>query len=77
MPVSSLLGIMKYLRYLLYLTRNTGGFEWITKKLKPENLVYIGIRDIEPDEVNLIKAFGIKAYTMYDVNELGIGEVMK
>ena len=56
--------------------RNKDGFQWLCHKLKPENLVYIGIRDIEPDEVSLIKAFGIKAYTMYDVNELGIGEVM-
>ncbi len=46
------------------------------EKLKPENIVYIAIRDTEPEEDSLIKAFGIKAYTMYDVDDLGIGEIM-
>ena len=45
--------------------------------LKPEDLVYIGLRDLDPPEKAAIKRLGIRAYTMHDVDRLGIGRVMQ
>jgi len=44
-------------------------------KIKPENLAYIGLRSVDPGEKELIKRYGIEAYTMRDIDELGLGEV--
>lgn len=45
--------------------------------VKPEHIVYIAIRDIDPGEQDYINRFGITAFTMDDVNRLGIDEVLK
>lgn len=46
-------------------------------KIKPENLVIIGARDLDPGEKKLIKDRGIKVYSMREVDELGMEAVMK
>lgn len=51
---------------------NLGGF---SPKLAPENVVYIGLRDVDPGERERIHQSGIKAYTMKDIDLLGIGKV--
>jgi arginase len=43
--------------------------------IKPENVVLIGIRDIDQAERELIKESGIKTYTMYDIDRLGMARV--
>jgi arginase len=48
-----------------------------TPKLLPENLIYIGLRDLDPGEKETIKRLGIKAFTMREVDELGAGEVCR
>ncbi|MGI6092667.1 MAG: arginase [Negativicutes bacterium] len=50
-----------------------GGF---IGKVKPENVVFIGVRDIDPGEAELIAAKGIKVYTARDVHRLGIKNVI-
>lgn len=52
---------------------NIGGF---VSKVKPENVVLIGVRDMDPGEVQLIAAKGIKVYTARDVHRLGITRVI-
>ena len=49
----------------------------INKNLKPENIVYIGLRDVDPGERDYIKNLGIKAYAMEDIDKLGIQKVME
>ncbi len=44
-------------------------------KVKPENVVYIGLRDLDPPEKEVIRRLGIKAFTMKDVDLTGIGAV--
>jgi arginase len=41
-----------------------------------ENIVYIAIRDIDPDEWRNLKKLKIKCFTMDHVTQLGIGEVL-
>jgi len=44
-------------------------------KLKPQNVVLIAVRNLDPKEQQLLKTSNIKVYTMRDIDELGISEV--
>lgn len=44
-------------------------------KLDPRNLAIIGLRSIDPGERELIKELGVAAYTMFDVDRLGMYEI--
>ncbi|WP_432362031.1 arginase [Sporosarcina sp. UB5] len=45
-------------------------------KLKPENIVIIGARSVDPGERNLIKELGIKVFTMHELDRDGMTTVM-
>lgn len=45
--------------------------------LHPSRIVYIGLNDVDDHERKVIPQLGIRAYTMTDVDRLGIGEVMR
>ncbi|KAF0764279.1 hypothetical protein AaE_003085, partial [Aphanomyces astaci] len=55
------------------------GFEWLVDGpiLKPEQLVYIGLRDVDSGERRIIKELGIKAFSMQSVDKYGIGKTME
>ena len=57
---------------------NISGFKWMYNVpiLKPERLVYIGVRDIDPEELKIIKSLGIKAYTMDQIKIYGLDIIM-
>jgi arginase len=42
----------------------------------PEHTVQIGLRDVDPDEKRLLREFGVKTFTMSDVDKLGMVHVM-
>lgn len=44
-------------------------------KLEPRHLAIIGLRSIDPGERELIKDLGVAAYTMFDVDRLGMYEI--
>lgn len=46
-------------------------------KIKPENIVLIGVRDLDAGEVELISRLNIKVYTAADVHRLGISNVIE
>ena len=52
---------------------NIGGYK---NKVKPENVVLIGIRDLDEGEKKYIKEAGILTYTMADIDRLGMGQVI-
>ena len=57
-------------------------FSWLLEDaqrplLKPENLVYIGLRDVEPAEELIMNKLGVMHFDMASVRELGMAEVMK
>ena len=43
----------------------------------PECTVQIGLRDVDPDEKRLLREFGVKTFTMSDVDKLGMVHVME
>lgn len=53
---------------------NIGGF---SPKIRPENVVVIGARDLDEGERVLIREQGIKVFTMHDIDRLGMGAVME
>ena len=55
------------------------GYGWMqdVPRLEPSKLVYIGLRDLDEFEKNLIKKMGIKTYTMQHIDKYGIGKVME
>lgn len=67
MPVSFLLG----------LGSKIDAFSWVQPALKPERLVYIGLRDIDAGEKRLLKENNIKAFSMHEVDKYGIGKVVE
>jgi len=72
MPLAFLLGLVPEVHSLPSL-------QWFPKtpQLKPRDVVYIGLRDLDPTEKVAIKKLGIRAYTMYEIDRLGIGKVME
>ncbi|GGI18226.1 arginase [Gottfriedia solisilvae] len=46
-------------------------------KVKPENVIIIGARDLDEGERAIIKELGIKVYTMHEVDKLGMTKVME
>ncbi|QZT34491.1 arginase [Caldalkalibacillus thermarum TA2.A1] len=46
-------------------------------KIKPENVVIIGVRELDEGEKHLIREIGLKVYTMHEVNRLGMTKVME
>lgn len=45
-------------------------------KLRPEDVVLIGLRDLDREERGLIRKSGVNYYTMRDIDEKGISAVM-
>jgi len=69
MPVAHLLGWMK--------KGELKGFDWFTPSLKAENIVYIGLRDVDAEEKELLRIHNIKCYSPYDIElKGGIANVM-
>lgn len=66
MPVSFLLGLGK----------PVPEFSWIKPILKPNRIVYIGLRDVDAGEKRILKENGIKAFSMHEVDKYGIGRVV-
>ncbi|EGR30304.1 hypothetical protein IMG5_135700 [Ichthyophthirius multifiliis] len=68
MPVAHLLG---------WFQKKVKGFDWLKFKLKPENIVFIGLRDLDEEEKDLLNKNKIKCFCMHQIDQFGIGEVMK
>ncbi|KAL7574547.1 hypothetical protein ACA910_015901 [Epithemia clementina (nom. ined.)] len=57
------------------------GLEWLQHEnipqLSPNNIVYIGLRDVDPAERHLIRSLKIQAFTMHEIDRYGIGHTME
>ncbi|XP_076013521.1 arginase-2, mitochondrial [Genypterus blacodes] len=56
---------------------NVPGFSWMKPFLSCRDLVYIGLRDVDPGEHHLLKNLGIQYFSMRDIDRLGIQRVME
>jgi arginase len=46
-------------------------------KLAPERLVYVGLRSVDDGEREMVRRLGIRAYTMTDIDRLGIAGIAR
>lgn len=46
-------------------------------KVKPENVVMIAVRSLDPGEKELIRQEGIQVYTMHEIDRMGMARVME
>ena len=60
MPVAFLMGLVDKVQEL-------PSFDWFTPCITPKDVVYIGLRDLDPGEKQLIRKLGIKAFTVSSV----------
>ncbi|XP_069463506.1 arginase-1 [Ambystoma mexicanum] len=56
---------------------NLPGFSWVKPCLSAKDIVYIGLRDVDPGEHCILKSLGIKYFSMSEVDELKISKVME
>lgn len=71
MPLSFLAGLGS--------SRRLQGFGWMRDypALPSNRLVYVGLRDLDPLEKDILRDHRILAFSMHEVDELGIGEVAR
>jgi arginase len=67
MPLSAIMG---------YGTEELDDLFGFKPKIEPQNVVLVGVRDLDAQEKKFIKKFGVKAFTMREVDERGMREVM-
>lgn len=51
-------------------------FNWLSSPLRPDKLIYIGLRDLDPFENETIEKLNIKAFTRRRVRKWGIDNVL-
>ena len=75
MPVAFLTGLAK--------STEKGIFDWVANEfptrpaLSVTKLVYIGLRDVDRGEKQILRENGIKAFSMHDIDKHGIGKVVE
>jgi arginase len=71
MPVAFATGLAK--------SSEPGIFDWIQEDqlLSPTKLVYIGLRDVDRGEKQILRDNNIKAFSMHDIDRHGIGRIME
>lgn len=52
------------------------GLGWDLQCLAPSQIVLVGLRSLDPGERELMRRLGIKAFTMFDIDRLGMYEVV-
>lgn len=62
--------------FLLGKGTSVAEFNWIQNFITPSQIVYIGLRDLDPDEKRILREQGIMAFTMRDIDERGIVDVV-
>ncbi len=67
MPMAAIMGYGP-----IELTRIFG----FSPKVQPERAVMIGIREVDPQERELVKSSGVRVFTMKEIDRRGIGSVM-
>lgn len=67
MPMASILG---------YGPRELTHIFGYAPKVRPEHVVMIGIREVDPEERLMVKRSGVRVFTMKEIDKRGIGTVM-
>ncbi|XP_013421375.1 arginase, hepatic isoform X2 [Lingula anatina] len=52
-------------------------FEWIKPCISAKDIAYIGLRDLDPGELWIVRNMGISCFTMHEVDRYGIDMVLR
>ncbi len=50
-------------------------FQWLISNIEPQKIIYLGLRDLDPFEIDTIKRLGILYYTSEDVRLKGMDTI--
>lgn len=67
MPLSGLLGLAD---------KNIWGMPWMNQLLQPEQVIHLGVRDIDQGEQKLLDDLGIEHYTPQDIKQKGLQNIL-
>ncbi|WAR19044.1 ARGI-like protein [Mya arenaria] len=59
------------------LTSDSGNIHGMPLSIKVDQIAWIGLRDVDPGERKIIEKFGMNAFSMHDVDNNGIKEILK
>jgi arginase len=66
--------------YLMGLCKASHHFDWLHSSeqvpLKPNRIAYIGLRDVDPGEKKILADLGVTAFSMSEVDRMGIQKVV-
>ena len=65
------------LSFLLKGSQGRDHFSWMRKLLRPERLIFMGPRDLDPSEKNTIEELGIQWYSSQNINDFGAESLLK
>ena len=65
------------LSFLLGIGSKIPEFSWVQTLLKAQRLVYIGLRDVDVGERQILRQNNIRAFSMHEVDKYGIGKVVE
>lgn len=69
MPVSILLGLDS--------TSHHPHFQWIVQNLRPEQITYLGLRDLDPFEKELLQSLKICHYSTSEIRKSGVRNILR
>lgn len=55
----------------------TKHFPWLRQKLSARKLIYVGVRDLDPFEKEIVRQLGIQTYTTSDIREAGMEDIAR
>jgi len=68
MPLAALLGLFEL--------KKRPGFDWFKPCLTPDQVVYLGVRDLDPEEEKNLSQLEIPAYSSLAINFRGMHEII-
>ena len=68
MPLAGLMGLVDKDHFQM---------PWLKQNLKPQNIVHIGVRDVDSGELEIMKDNNMEYYTAKDVREKGMSSILK
>lgn len=68
---------ISFLLSTLHAGKDLEPFKWIKPHLQPDRLVYIGLRDVDVAEREILRKNNIRCFTMHEIDKYGVGKVVE
>lgn len=75
-PEESLSGHLHGMPLSLLMRLRGQELDWISGRLDPSRLIYLGLRDVDPFENKMIQSLGVRTYLMKDIRARGMNPIL-